>query len=284
MMSQHPSLFPHKSVAGNIAYGLRGIDRQSRRRRIEEVLAVVGLEGSGSRRVSELSGGQARRVELARALAPGPKLLLLDEPLAALDTPTRNRLGSELRRIFAETGISAMIVTHELDEALMLGDHLIMVIGGETPQYGPIEEVFQAPRTLGIGRALGVETILAARVAARSNGMVLLDTGGVKLWAVGPDTLAPEVFVFIRAENVALKDLEESAPPTAEATRNHLPATVTAIERQGPLYEITLDVGFTLRSLVTPHALEELNLSTGRRVEAAVKASAIHCIPRMGQL
>ncbi len=286
MMTQHRSLFPHKSVAGNVAYGIRRLKKSEVNQRVDDVLSLVGLDGFQNRRVHQLSGGQASRVELARALAPNPQLLLLDEPFAALDAPTRRRLGRELRGILAENKISALLVTHDLEEALTLGDWMVMVIDGTTPQTGPIEEVFSAPKTLKVAQALGIETVLPAKVLERRDGLALIESNGVRLWAsCDIDNDTEEVVACIRAEDVALREPSAAHDPAVpESTRNHLKVRIVEVIRKGALCEVLLQAGIRLRSLVTATAAEELDLQPGREIEAAIKAAAIHCIPRYGPI
>ena len=124
LMFQDGQLFPHRSVEGNVAYGLRGLPAAERSARVAEVLEIVGLEGFGPRSIDSLSGGQAQRVALARALAPRPRLLLLDEPLSALDRSMRESLSIELREIITGEGITSIYVTHDQDEAFNVADQI----------------------------------------------------------------------------------------------------------------------------------------------------------------
>ncbi|WP_442951921.1 ABC transporter ATP-binding protein [Orrella sp. JC864] len=135
MMFQDYALFPHLSVAGNIAFGLRRLDRAARRRRVEELLELVGLAGAGESYPHELSGGQQQRVALARALAPSPDLLLLDEPFSNLDVDTRERLAFEVRDILKATGHTAILVTHNQAEAFAIADRIGVMSGGTLAQW-----------------------------------------------------------------------------------------------------------------------------------------------------
>ncbi|WP_395606986.1 ABC transporter ATP-binding protein [Pseudomonas sp. B22129] len=147
MVFQNYALFPNLDVAGNIVYGLkiRGIPAPERHKRCEELLELVGLQHHGKRSIHELSGGQRQRVALARALAPRPKVLLLDEPLAALDAQLRERLRSELDQLLRSLGITSVFVTHDQGEAMALGDRILVMEQGRIAQLASPREVYQQP-------------------------------------------------------------------------------------------------------------------------------------------
>ncbi len=159
MMFQSYALFPHMSVHDNIAYGLRRAGRYDRRR-VAALLALVGLEGLDRRRPAQLSGGQQQRVALARALARRPPLLLLDEPLAALDAGLRAATGEELRRLQRETGTSFLMVTHDQQEAMALADRIAVLHQGRVAQAGTPREVYARPATRFVAEFLGGANIL----------------------------------------------------------------------------------------------------------------------------
>jgi putrescine transport system ATP-binding protein len=212
MMFQSYALFPHMSVADNIAYGLRraGRPREEVARRVAEALELVGLAGFGPRRPSELSGGQRQRVALARSLVMRPRLLLLDEPLGALDAGLRERTGFELRALQRATGAAFVMVTHDQQEALALSDRVAVLEQGRVVQLGPPAEVYEYPATRGVAAFLGSANLLEG---------VLGDDGAVDCTAAAchlqPEALpsgagpgAPVAFA-LRPERIALVD---SAP------------------------------------------------------------------------
>lgn len=160
LMFQDGVLFPHRTVAGNVAYGLRG--QRGAASRVEDLLEMVGLPGYSSRRVSTLSGGEAQRVALARALAPNPQLLLLDEPLAALDRSLREGLLVDLRRVLDATGTTAVFVTHDQAEAFAIADRLAVMRSGRIVQVGIPAEVWRNPVDEDTARFLGCAEILDA--------------------------------------------------------------------------------------------------------------------------
>ena len=157
LMFQDGQLFTHRSVASNVAYALQiaRIPQLEQRERVAELLELVGLAGFGDRRVTELSGGEQQRVALARALAAKPRLLMLDEPLSSLDRELRERLGRDLRRILVETGTTAMFVTHDQGEAVLVADRIGIMMDSRLVQLGSTAEVLEAPATAAVQRFLG---------------------------------------------------------------------------------------------------------------------------------
>jgi thiamine transport system ATP-binding protein len=168
LMFQDGVLFPHRDVAGNIGYGLQraGLDRVKIAARVGELLELVGLPGYGARRVATLSGGEAQRVALARALAPRPRLLLLDEPLAALDRTLRERLLTDLRHVLTSTGTTAVFVTHDQGEAFAVADRLAVMRSGSVRQVGPAAQIWQYPADAWVAGFVGYSTLLDAAAAA----------------------------------------------------------------------------------------------------------------------
>jgi thiamine transport system ATP-binding protein len=158
LMFQDGQLFAHRSVAENIAYALRitKVARANREARVTELLDTVGLAGAGERRVTELSGGEQQRVALARSLAASPKLLLLDEPLSALDRELRERLGAELRTILKDAQTTALFVTHDQHEAATVADRIAVIMAGRIVQLGTPAEVHAHPATPAVARFLGL--------------------------------------------------------------------------------------------------------------------------------
>jgi spermidine/putrescine transport system ATP-binding protein len=166
LMFQDYALFPHRSVAENVAFGLRmqRLPAPQIREQVEQALKQVNLEKFGGRRVTDLSGGEQQRVALARALAPRPRLLMLDEPLGALDRTLREQLLDELRGLLHHTGIPAIYVTHDQEEAYALADRMILLHGGRVEQDGAPGEVFQHPATAWAARFLGLGNLISGEI------------------------------------------------------------------------------------------------------------------------
>ena len=173
-------LLADATVFDNAAMGLRfrGVPRADARPRVHAWLERFGIGALGDRQARTLSGGEAQRVALARALVVEPELLLLDEPFAALDQPTRESLIQDLRGVLRADRVTTVLVTHHRGEALALGDRLAVLIGGCILQVGPAAQVFQAPDSEEVARFVGLETILAGRVRERRDGRILVDAEG----------------------------------------------------------------------------------------------------------
>ena len=273
---QDYALFPHLTVAKNIAFGLGRVSATDRRTRVAALLELLGLSGLEDRYPRELSAGQQQRVALARAVAPRPRLLLLDEPLSALDTPTRQTLRGELRRILVEIDTPAVIVTHDPIEAVSLADQAVVLADGSVRQAGPIHEVFSRPVDGTVARTVGIETIHPAQIVGVCEDLATVRAGTAELLALSAGLAPGPVYVCIRGEDVTL----ERNPDPQTSARNRLPATVSTLVPEGPLLRVILDCGFPLTAVITRPAAEQLGLQPGERLTALVKAPAIHLVPR----
>jgi molybdate transport system ATP-binding protein len=265
MVFQDALLFPHLSVAENVAFGLRtrGVSRSEARTAATRWLARVGLEGLGDRRPVQLSGGQAQRAALARALVGDPALLLLDEPLSALDARTRLTVRAELRRHLAEYAGSTVLVTHDPVDAMALADRVLVVEDGRVVQAGTPGEVSRRPRTDYVARLVGL-ALLPGSGEGRS---VRLDGGGVV--AVAEEAVGP-VFAAVRPESVALYLARPEGSP-----RNVWPVRLTGATPHGLTVRCELDGEVPLVADVTATAFAELGLAPGAQVWATVKASEV---------
>jgi molybdate transport system ATP-binding protein len=263
-LSQDYALFPHLTVAENIAYAAHPL-------KAAEFLKKFGLLDLAGRHPRAISAGQRQRVALARALAAGPALLLLDEPLSALDAATRARTRRQLRSMLLESGVPSVVVTHDRMEAVALGDWIAVIADGRMRQCGPIREVFQRPADALVAESLGVENVLPARVISRDGGLLTLATGGSQVQSVdGGESGA--VVVCVRAEDIAIA--RDSA--LASSVRNRLAGRVVSVTIEGPLARVELDCGFALVAVITAQSAHELGLQPGDQVAAVVKTTAVH--------
>ncbi len=267
------------TVEGNVRSGLtlRGVPRPERDRRLGDWLDRFGLSALRRRSGRTLSGGEAQRTSLARALVLEPEVLLLDEPFAALDAPTREGLMEDLDRALGLTRTATVFVTHDRSEALRLGDRLAILIGGRLRQVGPPSEVFSAPRDEEVAAFVGVETIAPGTVRSLEGGLALVDVAGRLIEAAAQPTPGADVLLCLRPEDVVLAPAQDHAGRTS--ARNHLPAVVRRIVPAGPYVRVEMDAGFPLVALITRPSLEALSLAPGGRVVASFKATAAHLIP-----
>jgi thiamine transport system ATP-binding protein len=214
LMFQDGQLFPHLTVAANVAYPLRlrRMPRPARRRRVAELLALVGLEGYDRRLPLTLSGGERQRVALARALAVEPRLLLLDEPLSALDAGLRERLAADLRRILVAAGTTALLVTHDQEEAYAVADRLAVVRAGRLVQEGPVAEVWRSPADPETALFLGYARVLTGAAAAAVCAAAGVSTSG-------PVAVAVRRSALVLAEDGKLAGVVVSARATPDQVR-----------------------------------------------------------------
>ena len=270
-------LFPHLSALENVAFGprARGVGRDSARRRARELLDRVGLAELAAVKPRQLSGGQAQRVALARALAVSPRLLLLDEPLAALDASTRVDVRADLRRHLAAYDGCCLVVTHDPLDAMVLADRLVVLEAGRITQQGAPAEVARKPRTEYVARLVGLNLY-----RGRSDGQVVrLDGGGQLTGDPGTGTghgavATAEVFVAFQPSAVALFRTQPDGSP-----RNCWPVTVATVEQHGGLVRVRLDGSPPVLADVTAGAVADLRLAPGVQVWAAVKATETHVYP-----
>jgi len=250
---QDYALFPHMRVAENVGYGLRvrGVPKAERRERVAAALAQVRLDRFGDRRPSELSGGQRQRVALARALVNRPRVLLLDEPLGALDRQLRQEMQVELKAIQAEVGITFVVVTHDQEEALTMSDRIAVLRDGRIEQVGVPAEVYERPANPFVAGFIGTSNVLAGQAAAELVG-------------------EPGTFT-VRPEKIHLLD------PGAEVPAGHCQAagTVRDVAYAGPVTRLTvrLEVGGELVVL-------QQNLSTTSAEVAALAGSRVRLVWR----
>jgi len=220
---QNYALFPHMTVGDNVAFGLRmaRVARTERRRRVDEAMAQVRLEGLAGRRPAQLSGGQQQRVALARALVNRPSVLLLDEPLGALDLKLRRAMQSELRALNREVGITFIYVTHDQEEALAMSDRIAVMEGGRVLQFGPADEIYERPATRFVADFVGEANLLPGRLGRVADGLAEVAlAGGAVVYARAPaesGTMAGrEVTLAVRPERVVVASVGADAGADAD--------------------------------------------------------------------
>jgi tungstate transport system ATP-binding protein len=273
------SLLLDRSVESNAGLGLalRGVPRGERVRRVERWLARFGVGALAKRSARTISGGEAQRVSLARAFALEPEVLLLDEPFGALDQPTREALIDELAAVIGETGVTAVFVTHDRDEAARLADRVAVLAEGRVLQLGPTAEVFSSPADETVASYVGVENVVLGRVIDDAQGLVVLEVGDRQVEAVAGGFAGREALVCLRPEDIVLSPVDAVPPGSA---RNHLAGTIRRLTPSGAEVRVEVDCGFPLVASITRRSLEELRLELGSRVVASFKATAVHLIQR----
>ncbi len=262
-------LFPHMTALDNVAFGPRrhGVDRRTARRQAADWLGRVGLGDHARRKPRQLSGGQAQRVALARALAVHPRLLLLDEPLAALDARTRLDTRAELQRHLAEHDGATLLVTHDPLDALVLADRLVIIEDGQVVQEGDAAAITAQPRTDYVARLVGLNLY-------RGVGDGHTVRVGDDFAFTVADSVHGDVFVAFSPTAVALHPHQPDGSP-----RNTWPATITGLERHGDNLRVQLTGPISVAADITPAAATHLDLAPGRSVWAAVKATETRAYP-----
>jgi molybdate transport system ATP-binding protein len=278
LLAQQALLFPHLTALGNVAFGPRahGVPRREAEERARALLAAVDAGELADRRPARMSGGQQQRVALARALAPAPDLLLLDEPLAALDVDATPAMRSLLRRVVREAGQTAVLVTHSALDALVLSDRVVVLTGGRVVEEGPTREVLARPRSAFTARIAGLDLVSGTACA---DGLRTPDGVVVSGRGAGISEGEPAVAVFPPSAVAVFAEEPHGSP------RNVLPVLVAAVEPQGDVVRLRaapvpggpqwVD---GLAADVTPAAVADLGAEPGRRAWFAVKATevAIH--------
>lgn len=253
MVFQDHALFPHLSVYANVAFGLRGRDRETVRRKVDEMLDLVGLAGLAQRYPHALSGGERQRVALARALAPGPALILLDEPFSSLDADLRLAMREQVREILKSMHATALFVTHDQEEAIYMGDRMAVVQAGRIEQIGAPEEVFHRSQTRFVAEFMGNSDFLSGWITSEGVQTEI----GLLPQAVDWPSGSP-VEVAVRADDV---DFELSGEGSAQIAACHFRGAFN-------LYRLQLRSGEVVHAL-KPHTYQA---APGERIRAYVSA------------
>jgi molybdate transport system ATP-binding protein len=278
---QSYALFPHLTVSGNVAYGISDLPRPERRERVEILLRTLGIQDLADRRPAEISGGQAQRTALARALVRRPQALLLDEPFAALDEGVALTLRRELRRLVRDLDLPVLMVTHDLTEASHIGDRIAVMDAGRVLQVGERSHVLQRPKTARIARLLGISNVLEGKVS-RSDDGVVVDTPIGPLLTAQSGLTELSAQVAIRADQIILARSDRSFDErpntlnvqiTDEADFGHshtLYARVT-----GP----ATPASPTIEIQIAPHPYQVMGVATRRTWRIHIPPEAVHVMP-----
>lgn len=235
LVFQDYALFPHMSVFGNVSFGLRmqGWERKRAEQRVKDLLRLVQLHGYERRIVTELSGGEQQRVALARALAPEPEILLLDEPLSALDARLRKELRGEIKRIQRELGITTVYVTHDQEEALALSDHIAVMNDGRVAQTGTPYDIYMRPEHSFVADFVGITNAISAQVSRREGDLLVLSSkeGELRVRCETDHTSGRRVTLYVRPEHFRVNGPDE---------KNSISGSITNCEYLGDTTVVTL--------------------------------------------
>ncbi len=274
LLFQDYPLFPHLTVSRNIAYGLQSFERQKREEAVRYWIEQFQLSGKEDCYPTALSGGERQRIALAQTLAKRPSFLLLDEPFSALDDVTRNLIRGQMQRWLKECGISTLLVSHDISDALILGNNLMVMSEGEILQEGDPFDVLCQPASSRIARIVGVENLLSGHAVHRLGEMVTLKIGALHLVGIGKAVVGERCFASIRSDEVIL----QKGDFTQSSARNRLEGRVCEIVPMGAQVKVTVDCGISLAALVTSEAVKELSLAVGEKITAVIKASCVRII------
>ena len=270
MVYQDYMLFPHLTVAGNIGFGLRQkkIAKSEIKAKVNEIAELLGVSRLLSRYPGTLSGGEKQRIAIARAVVTEPKVLLLDEPLSALDSRTTGRLRAELARIHKLTGTTTIHVTHSFEEAFALGDRIAVMCGGRIIQVGAPDEVFRKPNSEFIADFVGVENLFRGRSVVHDD-ISEVHVDGISV--VSSTVKSGDVSISVRPEDILIskREIETSA-------RNSFYGEIVDAKNMGAIVRLVVDVGVFFVVALTKQSYEEMGLARGTQVCIVFKASAVH--------
>ncbi|GAI05298.1 unnamed protein product [marine sediment metagenome] len=268
---QDQALFPHLSVEDNIVFGLR-LRKQARQEiaaSLDWLTELLGISHLLERKPNTLSGGERQKVALARALSTKPQVLLLDEPLSALDPETREAIQRELRRIHDRLKVTTIHVTHDFEEAIALGDYIAVLGEGGIKQVGAPENIFRQPNSEFVARFAMTRNIFAGEVIDRSDGNTVFRTEDAELVVV--TDLRGGLHASVRPEDILI-----SPEPLHSSARNSFCGTISSITDKGSTLYLTVTLPPDFVCLVTRRSFEEMGLTEGQKVYITFKASAVH--------
>jgi len=281
LVFQGLALFPHLSAQDNVEFPIADLSRQERRKRALEIMERLGIKHTALRRPADISGGEAQRVALARALASKPRLLLLDEPLSAIDEATKQEIIADLKMINRDLRLPMIYVTHNRNESVSLGDHLVAYEHGRVVAAGEPLEVFEGPVMTSVARLTGVENVFEGVVvqtnpAAGTMTVVANDESGSCYLDIplGRLSQGDPVKVAIRSGDILLA----TENPRSTSARNILCGSITALEERGDYSIVRVKSGVTWAVSITRQASDELRLTAGQDIWLAIKTHSCHLL------
>jgi len=264
-------LFPHLSVKDNIVFGLKmnKATTNDQKGKLDWVAELLGISNLLHRRPDTLSGGEKQKVALGRAIVTQPELLLVDEPLSALDPETREGVQQELRQLHKALGITTVHVTHDFEEAIALGSRIAVIGEGRLMQVGTPEEIFRHPNSEFVARFAMTRNIFLGKAERKSNGDTVFKVDSTEF--ITAADAEGTYHASIRPEDILI-----SSEPIHSSARNCLPGTITHVVDRGSTLYVTVSIPPELSCLVTRHSFEEMELHEGKKVYVTFKASSIH--------
>jgi len=272
---QDYALFPHFTVKENIEYGLRikKIPKNKINKESQAMMDLLGITYLKDRYPATLSGGEKQKTAIGRALMLNPHILLLDEPLSALDAITKAGLQDELKKIHNESDITIIHVTHDQTEAMIMADRIGIMMEGQIVQTGTTQEIFNTPKNRMIADFVGTENVLEGHISKKIDGVAIIDIGSNEIFAISNLETGSKVHAFIRPEDIIIsKEFQETS------ARNNLKTKIKKIIHLGAIVRIELDNG--LVAFTTKQSAEELKLNTDEHIYASFKTTAVHIVRR----
>ncbi len=273
MVYQDYMLFPHLNVEKNIAFGLkaRKVPRNEIEERVSKAARLLGIERLLHRYPNTLSGGEQQRAAIARAIVMEPAILLLDEPLSALDGITREKLRKELKSLHSFYKTTVIHVTHNFEEVFSLADKVAVMNGGEIVQEGTPEEVFRRPNCEMVANFVGVENLFRGKCITKGDSLEI-EVGGLRVISTACEvTESGEVFASVRPEEILM-----SKSPLDSSARNSFPGIVEDVVNNGTTMKISVDVGLPFVVILTRQGYQDMDLEKGTSVYLTFKASSVH--------
>lgn len=274
---QNHALFPHLTAEQNVLYGIRAGSRHSARERVQELLSMLGIQKTAGRYPHRLSGGEQQRIALARALATDPLIMLLDEPLSAVDVATRSRLLEEISTTQRRSGIPFLYVTHNHSEAVRLGDTVMVIDEGKVVQEGIPLEVFNAPRTASVAKVVGTENIFVGRILDHhfGDGTTTVDVNSCFVEApLNGLPVGTQVTIGLRSEDIIVS----REHLTQTSARNVIQGLIKKILSDVDRTELVVSCGVDFKVSITPATVRLLELEVGTTVYLLIKARAVHLL------
>ena len=280
LIFQNLALFPLMSVSENIAFSLevRGVSKKDRQKRADELLELIALEGQGEKKVHQLSGGQKQRVAIARALAVEPKVLLLDEPLSALDLKLRQRMRTELREIQKRVNITFIYITHDQGEALTMSDRIAVMNEGEIEQIGPCDEVYNNPLTPFVATVVGENNPLFGKVKEINQNKVKIETPDGNFLSTMNENkklnIGDEAIAFVRPESLFI-------PRDGDNFDNQIEVNIESFEFEGNIknFYATLNLGTRIKFSI-PNAIDTSSISSGTKLQLGFESIKSSILPK----